>query len=197
MNENAQDEPNVQPNVQPDAPGAELLANGDVADKLRVVLNDLTQRPTRNAQTGQFVQGGLKPGTTLAHSEVFWTAVEGIKRDLVVRVLSDLGQDAAEVMLGVVDAYVEARLLRQSTFLRLAEQGGPVTGKGKRRALASFYLAVFAAELNAAAKIGFGRKARDVFDSPLDWCRAQDSRQSGDSTEPQAAGATIDDQARV
>jgi len=160
----------VQRGVQPDAPNpaeSQSGANGpDVADCLREALDHLAQRPQRSPDTGKFVAGGLAAGKTLERSAIFWTAVEPIKRDLVARVSADLAHDAdtPETALGLADGYVEVRLFRQAMFLRLAELGGPVTTKGKKRALFTAYLGALDRETKLALALGLERRQKGVTD---------------------------------
>jgi hypothetical protein len=111
------------------------------------------------------VKANIEAGTTLARSETFWSEVAAAKRELADRVLTDLGADngaAAETLAGVVDGYAEARILRHAMFLRLVELGGPVTNKGKARALFSSYLQALDRETRLAQTLGLKRKAKAI-----------------------------------
>jgi hypothetical protein len=159
----------LQQDMQPDAgnpaPSGELGANGlDVEARVREVLEALGQKPGHDPVTGRFVATNVEAGTTLAHSEGFWAAVADAKRELLDRVRRDAGLngDAAETMLGLQEAYVEARLLRSSQFVRLVELGGPITTKGKSRALYGAYLAALDREMKLAQIIGIERKQKHV-----------------------------------
>ncbi len=127
----------VQPAVQRGAPSAEFAPNGlPETTTLREVLDGLAARPKQHPVTGKFIKGGLASGKTLARSEAFWSAVAPVKADLVARVRTDLAHhDAPETLVGLMDAYAEVRLFRQAMFLRLVELGGPITSKGRARAL--------------------------------------------------------------
>jgi hypothetical protein len=108
---------------------------------MRDVHAALAQRLERDPVTKQFVVGSLSAGKTLERSVQFWSAVEPLKRELVERVRQDLAVDGSstETLRGTIDAYVEARLFRTSMFVRLADQGGAITTKGKTRALYRSY----------------------------------------------------------
>jgi hypothetical protein len=87
----------------------------------------------------------LNAAKTFGRSELFWTAIELAKRELVARVLRDRALDATEcatTLSGVIEAYAEARLFRMSMFIRLTEgdNPGPITGKGKTKALYLAYV---------------------------------------------------------
>lgn len=140
--------------------------NGDVAASVRDVLDGLAQRPTHDPSTGRFVAGNPGSMKTLDRSEAFWEAVACAKADLVTRVRRDnaTGAQTAETLLGLIDAYAEARLLRHAMFLRLTELGGPVTSKGKARALYSAYLAAMGQETKLATAIGLTVRTKDTLD---------------------------------
>lgn len=127
----------------------------------RAALDQLAARPDRDPETGRFVEGNTAAGRTLARSDAFWKAVGAAKRELVDRLRSDLAVngDGAATLEGLIDGYAEARLLRHSMFVRLAEQGGPVTGKGKTRALFNTYLAALDRETRLALALGLERRA--------------------------------------
>ena len=154
---------NVQRNMQADAPYPECPADGrDAAGGVREVLDALASRPTRNAKTGQFISG-LAAGKTLERSEIFWTAITPIKADLVTRVRTDLAHDdAPETVIGLTEAYAEVRLFRQAMFLRLADLGGPITTKGRSRALYTAYLSALDRETKLATTLGLTRKPKDA-----------------------------------
>jgi len=136
------------------------------ASRVRDALSALVQRPSRDPVTQRFVGPGpnIAAGKTLARSANFWTALEPLKQELVERVRTDLAVDASsvETVLGLIDGYVEARLFRSSMFLRLAEQGGPITNKGRTRALYTAYLAALDRETKLAQVLGLERRARKV-----------------------------------
>lgn len=133
------------------------------ASRVRDVLSALAQQPARDA-AGHFVAGTLAGGTTLERSEQFWSAVEPVKRELVAHVRTDLAVDAGttEPLIGLIDAYAEVRLFRTSMFLRLVDLGGPITTKGKARALYRAYLAALDRETKLAQVLGLERRAKPV-----------------------------------
>jgi hypothetical protein len=130
----------------------------DVEQHVRSVVEQLTG-PDRPA--------ALNAAKTLARSELFWTAIEPAKRELVERVLRDRALTAdhcVTTLSGMIEAYAEARLFRMSMFMRLTEgeNPGPVTGKGKTKALYRAYLAALDRETKLAQVIGLDRVARGV-----------------------------------
>jgi hypothetical protein len=104
---------------------------------------------------------------TFERSELFWTAIDPAKRELVARVLRDRGLDATECTItlgGVIEAYAEARLFRMSMFIRLTEgeNPGPITGKGKTKALYLAYVQALDRETKLAQVIGLERRSKRV-----------------------------------
>jgi hypothetical protein len=79
-----------------------------------------------------------------------------------VRHDAGLNGDAAETLRGLQDAYCEARLFRSAMFVRLVEQGGPITGKGRMRALYTAYLGALDREMKLAQALGLERKPKPV-----------------------------------
>ena len=135
---------------------------GDPAEAARVALEEIQQRPDRDATTGRFVVGNQAAGSTLARSEALWSAVEPAKQALVERLKTDLAVDGATAatLEGLITAYSEARLLRHAMFTRLVELGGPITTKGKARALFSAYLSALDREVKLATTLGLERRSK-------------------------------------
>jgi hypothetical protein len=127
------------------------------------VLDELAERPERN-EKGQFVPNGLASAKTLERSEAWWSAVASAKRDLVADVQTDCAVDGqtASTMYGLIDSYAEARLLRTAMFMRLTDLGGPVTTKGKARALYRAYLLALDREIKLAQILGLDRRQRTL-----------------------------------
>lgn len=100
----------------------------------------------------------------LARSERLWAAVDGTKRELLDQVRRDAGgiEDAPVTLQGIQECYCEARLLRTSMFLRLVDVGGPVTAKGKARALYQAWCQAVDRETKLAQVLGLDRKSRVV-----------------------------------
>jgi hypothetical protein len=110
------------------------------------------------------IDPAMNAGKTLERSARFWAAVEPAKRDLLALVRQDRGgvDDAPQTLLGLQDAYCETRLFRAAMFLRLVDAGGPITTKGKARALYRAYLEALDRETKLAQVLGLERKARKV-----------------------------------
>lgn len=139
-------------------------ADGPERGRLEQAIDQLTRRPQRDPETGQFVAGNTEGGTTLARSAGFWEAVAPAKREVIEKVRADLAVDgdAAATLDGLIDAYAEATLLRRSLFIRLAQAGGVVTAKGRMRAAFGGYLSALDRERRLALDLGLERRAQKV-----------------------------------
>ena len=136
--------------------------------QVRAALNDVLSQPVRNDK-GQFVRGILQGGE---HSIELRRALEPAKRAIVQRVCVQLAvnaDDGNETLAGVIDAYAEARVMRQSSFMRLSSLDGPVSNKGRQRALVAVWGSFFDREMRAAERLGLERRARKVKQSTRDW----------------------------
>ncbi len=156
----------VDGSVEPaaESPADAEIVRSDVTERVRDALSELAARPARDPVTQRFVGANVGAGTTLARSAQFWSAVEPAKRELVERVRTDLAVDdsSVETLLGLIEGYCEARLFRTSMFLRLVDQGGPITTKGKARALYRAYLDALDRETKLAQVLGLERKSKRI-----------------------------------
>jgi hypothetical protein len=146
-------------------PSQQLGANGDVEDQVRDAVREVTSRPTRDQLTGRYIRGAIGgAGKTLAGSELLRAALEPLKHEIASRVLTDRGADdgAAETLVGLTGAYAESRLLREAMWARMLELGGPVTNKGKKRALFDAYLSALDREVKLATLLGLERRQRQL-----------------------------------
>jgi hypothetical protein len=137
-----------------EAPSAELGTSGpDVADCRDAIASlRLGAAPEMNASK------------TLERSARFWAALEPLKRELLEQVRRDIGgiDDAPQTLLAIQEAFVEASLFRRSMFLRLVDEGGAVTVKGKMRALYRGYLDALDRETKLAQVLGLERRKKRV-----------------------------------
>ena len=104
----------------------------------------------------------MNTGVTLERSRRYWAAVEPPKRDLP-RAGKRHGRRGRrpQTLLGPQDAYCEARLFRESMFVRLVDEGGPIQ-KGKARALYRFYLKALDRDDRLAKTLGLSKRACKV-----------------------------------
>lgn len=87
-------------------------------------------------------RGHALPGNSLAlvsgeQSVQFWSAVEPARREIVREVLRDAGyddpDDAPRSLKVAADGLAQSALLRDSSFARVIESGGPFTAAGRMR----------------------------------------------------------------
>jgi hypothetical protein len=156
-------------------PAAELADGGGIG----AVLTGLIARKNKRDSKGRFGPSNAAHLGGLEYSAQLRAALEPLKRDMVQRVRVQLAadtDDAPETLLGVIDAYAEARLLRSSAFVRLSQLGGFVTAKGNARALLSTWGAAFDREMRAAERLGLVRRARRT-QTPIEWLRSLDDNE--------------------
>jgi len=146
-------------------PSREHHTNGRDTDRaVATAVKEIEARPDRDPETGQFLSGNTAAGKTLERSEALWSALSGAKADLMSKVRADLVADegAAETLRGLVESYVEVRLLRSSLFIRLSETAGPITSKGRVRSLFTAYLATVDKETRLATTLGLERRSKTL-----------------------------------
>lgn len=154
----------------PQPPG-ELETNGfDACAEVANVRSMLAARPARDAR-GSFTRDN--PGRTnvdgdrpAIRSEAFWQAIDAAKHELIACVQNDVHADAgaAETLRGLIDAYAEVRLMRESLWLTVAEAGGPTTTKGRIRACYTAFVSAVASEERLAKTIGLSRRQKQAID---------------------------------
>lgn len=153
------------PDHRVSGPSAESGTNGTLDGRVSEALESVQSRPDRDPTTGRFLTGNTAAGRTLARSEALWSELSTLKGGLADQLRADLAIEdgkAAETLAGLVDAYCEARLLRMAMFKRMTEQGGPVTGKGRVRAIFSTYLSALDRETKLATTLGLERRQKAV-----------------------------------
>ena len=142
----------------------------DINGGVSAALAALAARPRHDPATGRFVADNTAAGNTLERSGGLWSELEPLKRELVERTSAALAVDSStpETFVGLVDGYAEARLLRAAMFRRLVELGGPITSKGRARALYTAYLSALDRETKLATTLGLERRQKPVA-SPMDY----------------------------
>ena len=139
-------------------------AGPDLVEAFRQARARLRAQPQRG-DDGRFVPGNSEAAGPLAYSEQIWALVEPARREMAARVCRDLGFDentASEIQRGIVDNYVEARLLRESLWASLLDRGGPVTAKGNSRRVLDAYWKASDRDRDRAALLGLERRQKKV-----------------------------------
>jgi hypothetical protein len=149
----------------PEATARERVPAGpDLGACFREARALLRSQPQHGAD-GRFVAGNTEPAGTLAHSAQLWALVAPACEETAARVRVDLGLDhgsASEIQRGMVDNYVQARLLRESLWASLVDRGGPITAKGNARRVLAAYWQASDRERDRAQLLGLQRQARKV-----------------------------------
>jgi hypothetical protein len=120
---------------------------------------------------GRFRQGNRAALVAGEHSAAFWADVEGVLTDRRRALLADCGhtlEDAPQALRGAVDGAVQAVLLRDAAFMRVAESGGPTTLRGRRRAAFKVWLEAGDRAERYLRLLGLERRARDLPRSPAE-----------------------------
>ena len=165
--ENASPLSELQRSSQPTAPDAELRPDGlAVGDFVRHALESLTATQARDAG-GRYAADNIGAGKTLARSERFWTFVEPAIQAVEASVFTQLGltpETVPETQRGIVEALAEIRVFRRSMRIRLTEgpTAGPITAKGKTRALYTAYLGAVDREMKLAQLLGLERRSKPI-----------------------------------
>jgi len=153
------------PELCPPTSVTELGPNGpDTHGAVSSAVDALMTKPTRG-QDGRFVPGSPAAVTSGENSEQLSTLLEPARRAIVQRTMADVALDetnSAETMRRLVEAHAEVSLLRESVFMQIGRLSGPVTGKGKMRALLSAYLSLVDRETRLAQAIGLERRSKAV-----------------------------------
>ena len=163
-------------------PPQELGIDGQIG----AALGGLLARREERDSKGRFTHENTAHLGTLEHSMQLWAALEPLKQEMTRRVRRQLAvdtDDAAETLLGVIDGYVEARLLRSSAFVRLSQLGGFMTSKGKARALLGTWASAFDREMRAAERLGLEPRSKDVTKSPRAWLESLGNKQEDEEEE--------------
>jgi hypothetical protein len=166
--------------LPPVTTGGELEPDG----RIRSVVDRLMSAPVRG-EDGRFVRGAFKTGE---HSDVFWSELQPVKQAIVDRVRQQLAvdtddADGRETLAALIDGFAEAHLLRKSIFLRMCMQGGPVTNKGKMRAIVQAWSTFFDRELRTIERLGIVRKARRT-QTPIEWLESLDHQEGSAHEHP-------------
>jgi hypothetical protein len=168
--------------LPPEFGAAEPSAEPGNDRQIQTALDGLLGRSLLRGDKGRFIAGAAKTGQ---HSEPFWIDLAPLKADIVTSVRAQLGADDADApptLLAIIDGFAEAHLLRKSTFLQLAQRGGPVTNKGKVRGLLQAWGAFFDREIRAAEKLGLVRKSRRA-QTPIEWLESLAATEHQQETE--------------
>jgi hypothetical protein len=146
------------------SPSDEHETNGQpgLMDSVATVRQMLAARQHRTA-TGQWAADNVGAGGSLTRSAAFWEAIGETQARLVSSVTIDAAAgDQGETLRGLIDAYAEVRLMRESLWLTVLEQGGATTTKGRIRASYQAFMTAVATEERLAKTIGLQRREKRI-----------------------------------
>jgi hypothetical protein len=115
---------------------------------------------------GRFRPGNGAAVVSGARSLAFWEAVSDERRRLRAELLASRGfsseADAPAGLVLAADGAAQACLLRDASFERLVEQGGPTTDKGRTRRVLLVWQGAADRALRHLLAVGLGRTERNA-----------------------------------
>ncbi len=143
----------------------------------------------RDPKTGRFARGNQLSVITGSRSRQFWIAAESQRREMRMALLRQRGYDrevdAPPALVAVADGCAQALLVRDGSFNRLIEQGGPTTLRGRHRAVLTTWQMASDRALKHLQAIGLQRVEHDVYDcSPEEWVRRQEASEDATPVTP-------------
>lgn len=187
--------PHPDPECAPGGPFAasDLAPSEDV--QIADVVAAIAARSSDRDASGRFTKHNAASVKTWRDSTMLKADLAPLKADLVARVYVDLGltaDEVPEVMRTCIDMWAEATILRQVAFTRLSQQGGPITNKGRTRALLATWQTAFDRELRVAERIGLERRAKPA-QSLHDWLTDTPDAETTETDSLQAQAAPESD----
>jgi hypothetical protein len=151
----------------------------------------------RNPVDGRFLPGNTAALVTGERSRQFWQAAESARRATRTALLAARGfteRDAPAALAAVADGAAQALLIRDATFSKLMEAGGPTTTHDRRRDVLKVWEAASDRALKHLMAIGLETMERDVLDcSPAEWAARQEQASSTPEAAQDSTSATNDD----
>lgn len=114
---------------------------------------------------GHLIRGNMAAATAGHRSVRFWEAHEEDHRERVRAVLVARGEDPQDPdpgMLAAAQGFAQAVIVRDSAYLRMAQEGGPLSSSGKVRRVFVVWKEASDKVLYHLAKLGLQRRAREV-----------------------------------
>jgi hypothetical protein len=127
----------------------------DVDAAVTLAIQNLTGRSDRDPATGKFTSGNTAAGTTLERSERLRVELEIVRQEIISRMTTafELTAEELTILVGPITAASEAAVLRSAMAARLADESGPVSGKGRVRALYNAWASAVDRELRTMQAI--------------------------------------------
>jgi len=157
-------EPDVQRNVQADAPSADAQASG--ASFIKCLRCDWTGPDvTRCPRCGRFLPGNeaalVHGGRRLQERGPADVLQQARQDEVRTGLLTDLGDTPSTAKGIVINRLVETTLLAEVTWQDIKARGA-FTGRGRRRAVVDLYLAASDRAARLAQVLGLERKPKDA-----------------------------------
>jgi hypothetical protein len=135
---------------------------------------------------GHVLKGNGLAVVTGSRSVAFWEEHSEERRELQRIIVEDLGhklEDAPKALLVAADGLAQSMLVRDSAYLRLAAEGGPLTSAGRTRRVFSVWCAATDRVERHLRLIGLKREPRPA-SSPSEALRRAPVVGSGEVSEP-------------
>lgn len=114
---------------------------------------------------GHMIQGNDAAVVAGERSAAFWREHETARRELREAILADAGHDpddAPQALAAAADSLAMAQLVQQSAYLRMLEQGGPLSASGRARRCFDVWVKATDRVERYARLVGLERKARQA-----------------------------------
>jgi len=129
--------------------------------------------PPERDHAGRFARGN-RVALVVGHRSVqLWQAQEDARRAIEDAVLADAGHtrdDAPRALQLAASGLAQAALIRDAAYMRIVEDAGPLTGRGRPRRAYQVWLAASERVSRGLVLVGLRRVPRHV--DPLDAIRA-------------------------
>lgn len=141
-------------------------------------MSDVAEQPIgengeRDKVTGRFARGNQANVLVGVHSAAFWAAAEGARRDIAIAVIQDAGfaaDDAPKALQVAADGLAQATLIRDAAFLRVLENGGPLSNSDRARRSFTVWESACATTERHLRLVGLKRAAKPT-DTIRDWAK--------------------------
>ena len=116
-------------------------------------------------QKGHLIRGNQAALVVGHRSAIFWQQHAEAQREIRDSIITDAGHepgDAPRALELAADGAAQAALIRDAAFIRMVEQGGPLTSKSKTRAAFKIWSAALDRVERHLRLVGLKREPRPV-----------------------------------
>lgn len=114
---------------------------------------------------GHMIRGNTAAVVAGERSAQFWREHAAARRELREQILADAGHepdDAPEALRLAADSLAQATLVQQSAYLRMIEEGGPLSSKGRARRCFDVWIRATDRVERYARLVGLKRRSRKL-----------------------------------